>query len=200
MKNQDLEFEYIEDFVDYVMDRFDDDDDLFITVISKFNNMRDIIKDLISYCDDINFDRIDITAPKSCCYKDEDYLSLWIDDGVINIDCFPLKMDGNYISPCGDIIYLFDDSSSKIIPLCDSGDLYYVSISDEDDIQCDCCQDNDCVCGDRATVDYSKDEDGDLHGFTASKTTANSYYSFSYYTPDTIDKDDIHTMLKNVGF
>ena len=169
MKNQDLEFEYIEEFVDYVMDRFDEDDDLFITVISKFNNMRDIIKDLISYCDDINFDRIDITAPKSCCYKDEYYLSLWIDDGVINIDCFPLKMDGDYISPCGDIIYLFDDSSSKIIPLCDSGDLYYVSISDEDDIQCSCCQDNDCVCGDRATVDYSKYEDGDLHGFTASK-------------------------------
>lgn len=200
MKNQDLEFEYVEEFVDYVLDSFEEDDDLFITVISKFNNMRDIIKDLTSCCDDINFDRIDISAPAFRGYKNEYYLSLWIDDGVINIDCIPMKQDGDYISPCGDIIYLFDDSSSKIIPLCDSGDVYYVSIADEDDMQCDCCRNNNCVCSDRTTVEYSKDDDGDIHGFTAGKTTTDSYYSFSYYTSDTIGRDDVHAMLKDFGF
>ena len=49
-------------------------------------------------------------------------------------------------------------------------------------------------------VEYSKDKDGDLHGFTASKSDGNSYYSYSVYTSDKLSVRDIQSLLQEVGF
>ena len=49
-------------------------------------------------------------------------------------------------------------------------------------------------------VEYSKDKDGDLHGFTASKSDGNSHYSYSVYTSDKLSVRDIQSLLQEAGF
>ena len=49
-------------------------------------------------------------------------------------------------------------------------------------------------------VEYSKDKNRDLHGFTASKSDGNSYYSYSVYTSDKLSVRDIQSLLQEVGF
>lgn len=49
-------------------------------------------------------------------------------------------------------------------------------------------------------VEYSEDTDGDTHGFTASRSDENGYYSYSFYTSEKLDKNDIQKMLKDMGF
>lgn len=60
---------------------------------------------------------------------------------------------------------------------------------------CDC----GCHCGD-SCVEYDKSDDGELHGFTASKSTDNGYHSYSFYTSDKLSKSDICDILKEFGF
>lgn len=49
-------------------------------------------------------------------------------------------------------------------------------------------------------VEYSKDEDGNMHGFTASRSDGNSYYSYSVYTTNNLSQKDIQALLQEVGF
>ena len=136
MEEKDLKFTSVEDFVDYVVDRVVKDDGLFLTVIAKFNNMKDIFKEIMSY-DNLQFENIQLESPLIGDYDDEFVLSLWANhDDDIELGCEKLKIDGEYTNPCGDEVYLFDDCSSKIISLCGDSCLYYVNTTDD-------CDDND---------------------------------------------------------
>ena len=200
MKSKDLYFEYIEDFDDYIVEKVELDEELFATVVCRFEEAKDIIKYLM-IVEDVDFENIYLESPSERGYEDEFCIELWYNDGVINFSCVPLKVDGEYQNPCGDETYLLSNVSSKIIPLCKGSDLYFVDIEDE----CDCdeeCDERcpcDCHCDD-SYVEYSKTEDGELHGFTASKSTDNGYHSYSFYTSDNLSKSDIHDMLKEFGF
>ena len=98
-------------------------------------------------------------------YYDEFVLSFWMNDGVLEIGCEKLKNEeGDYTNPCGDVVFLFDDCSSKIIPLCDGSELYFVNIDDE----CDCDEECDCKC----PCDC-RNEDKEL------STTEKSHYSIN---------------------
>lgn len=143
MKSKDINFEYIEEFVDYLVEKVEDNDELFATVVCKFDEAREIIKYLMAFFDDINFENIYLESPDEKGYMDEFCIELWYNDGVVNFSCDPLKIDGKYENPCGDETYLFDNCSSKIIPLCEGSKLYFVSIEDE----CDCDEDCECLCG-----------------------------------------------------
>ena len=142
LKSKDINFEYIEDFADYVVNEVENDEDKFVTVIAKFDVAKKILKELMTY-DDVNFESLQIESPIMDNYCDEFVLSLWMNDGVLEIGCEKLKNeDGEYTNPCGDVVFLFDDCSSKIIPLCDGSELYFVNIDDE----CDCDEECDCKC------------------------------------------------------
>ena len=141
MKSKDVNFEYIEEFVDYLVEKVEDNDELFATVVCKFNEAREIIKYLMVF-DNIDFENIYLESPDEKGYTDEFCIELWYNDGVVNFSCDPLKVNGKYENPCGDETYLFDNCSSKIIPLCDGSDLYFVNIEDES--ECDCTEDCDC--------------------------------------------------------
>ena len=142
MKSKDLNFEYIEEFVDYVIDEAENDEDNFVTVIAKFDEAKEILKNAMTY-DDVNFESLQIESPIMDNYFDEFVLSFWMNDGVLEIGCEKLKNEeGNYTNPCGDVVFLFDNCSSKIIPLCEGSRLYFVSIEDE----CGCDEDCDCEC------------------------------------------------------
>lgn len=199
MKSKDINFEYIEEFVDYLVEKVKDNDELFATVVCKFDEAKEILKCLMAF-DDIDFENIYLESPDEKGYTDEFCIELWYNDGVVNFSCGTLKVNGKYENPCGDETYLFDDCSSKIIPLCEGSKLYFVSIEDECD--CDDC-DEGCLCDcykEDSCVEYSKTNDGELHGFTASKSMGNGYHSYSFYTSDTLTKGDIHDMLKEFGF
>ena len=143
MKSKDLNFEYIEDFVDYVVNEVENDEDKFVTVIAKFDDAKEILKNTMTY-NDVNFESLQIESPIMDNYCDEFVLSFWMNDGVLEVGCEKLKNEeGEYTNPCGDIVFLFDDCSSKIIPLCEGLRLYFVSVEDECD--CDDC-DEECLC------------------------------------------------------
>ena len=163
MKSKDINFEYIEEFVDYIVEEVEDNDELFATVVCKFDEARDIIRYLMAF-DDIDFENIYLESPDEKGYMDEFCIELWYNDGVVNFSCDPLKLNGKYENPCGDETYLFDNCSSKIIPLCEGSNLYFVSIEEE----CDCDEDCDCEC----PCDCHK-EDKEL------STTEKSHYSIN---------------------
>ena len=141
MKSKDINFEYIEEFVDYLVEKVEDNDELFATVVCKFNEAKEIIKYLMAF-DDVDFENIFLESPDEKGYTDEFCIELWYNDVVVNFSCVPLRVNGKYENPCGDETYLFDNCSSKIIPLCEGSKLYFVSIEDE----CDCEEDCDCEC------------------------------------------------------
>lgn len=134
MKGTDITFENIGGFVEYITQRVFNDEGLYITVVSRFKEMKDIITEMIRF-DDVEFDYLRLESPIISDYEDEYILSLFADQGTICIDCDRLKTDGEYTNPCGDETYLFENCSSKIIPLCEDSDLYFVAI--EDDIDSD---------------------------------------------------------------
>ena len=97
----------------------------------------------------------------------------------------------------------------------DESDEFEYDFSDGICIDCCDCVDEDCPrkcvvgCKDNEKTDkakkdehveYSKDKDGDLHGFTASKSDGNSHYSYSVYTSDKLSVRDIQSLLQEAGF
>ena len=196
--NKDLNFEYIEDLVERIITRVENNDELFVTVIGKFTEIQEVIK-VIMQIADVDFSKISLSSPDVDGYEDEYLLDCWY-DGIIHIGCEPAKRNGKYLN-FGDEIYLFDNCSSKILPLCEEADLYIINLEEECDCEescCDCCEcerhkEDNCI-------EYTKTNDSGLHGFTASRTDDKGYYSYSFYTNDSLSKNDIQSMLKEFGF
>ena len=136
--------------------------------------------------------RLDETSVKEIDLVDymnvDEYLVSVDDDGVITvvpIEDFGVldKTDIFYIDMDGDI-------SQDIIDYCVNENKEVILFGQEDD--CDC----NMGCGDCS----SEDEDGNTHGFTASRSDGDSYMSYSYYSSDELSHEDIQKMLKAFGF
>lgn len=147
--NKDINFKYIEDFVEYIVDRVEKDEDLFLTVVGKFEEIKTILKDVMLF-EFINFESLQIEIPIMDNYNSEFIFSIWMNDGILEIGCEKLKnKNGEYDNPCGDETYLLGNVSSKIIPLCEGSDLYFVNIEEYNEECNECCE---CDC--------HKDDDG----------------------------------------
>ena len=172
--NKDLYFEYIEDFADYIIGKAENDEFLFLSVVGKYEEVKEIIKDLVILAD-AEFDTIDIQSPDVDGYVDEYVLDCWHDDDLLHIGCEPAKRDGEYLNFCGDETYLLSNCSSKLIPLCEDTDLYFVNLDEECECDCDCCECCECDC--------CEDESG-----------------ITYYVIDGLTEMDILYMLEEFGF
>lgn len=200
MKSKDLNFEYIEDFADYIVEKVEDDEELFVSIVGKSEEIKNIIKEIITITD-VDFEKICLYNAEVDEYKDEYILDCWYDDGVVQIGCEPAKRDGKYLNLAGDETYLISNVSSKIIPLCEDTRLYFVNI--DEDYDCDEERNDECYCGchkDDKLIECSTGVDGETHGFTASKSDDNGYHSFSFYTTNSLSEKDIHSILKEFGF
>ena len=99
-------------------------------------------------------------------------------------------------------LIFMDDCKQDIIDYCLNSNknviLFDFNAEDDeyDSPECDQC----AQCNIDRYVDYSKDEDGDLHGFTASKGDDNSFMSYSLYTSNKLSLRDIQSLLQEVGF
>ena len=196
--NKDLNFECIEDFADYIVEEVELDDGLFVSVVGKFEEIKNIIKEVFCIAE-VEFESLNIESDIINGYEDEYVLDCWCNDGVIQIGCEPVIRDGKYLNLCGDETYLLESCSSKIISLCEGSKVYFVNF-DED---CDCDEECDgCCCCDYCDdcVEYTKVDNGNIHGFTARKSTGDGYHSYSFYTNDNLSKSYIFELLKNFGF
>lgn len=193
-----LHFEDYEDFACAVSDAYDkvksDDEYNSVDVVAKYEDTKEIIRELIGIGYGIAF--IDkFGNPEWDSYDDAFVISLLDDE----IWCEPVMRDVGYIFVEADVVYIFDDCNSKIVPKIESDEVYEVGIGDFDYDECDGDCKN-CDCHDKTYLHTSEDEDGNTHGFTASKSDGNSYMSYSYYSSDELSHEDIQKMLKTFGF
>ena len=200
MQNKDLNFECIGDFADELVGNVMRDDEMFVSVVGKFDHIRLLLLELMRW-EKAWFDGLDLQSPEYNGYEDEYILSLWYTDGCLQIGCEPAMRDGTYLYFEGDDIYIFDDCNSKVLRKCSSDNVYFVSFDDEC-LSCDfnpnecLCECDDCCAHD----DEDFEVEDDMHGFTATKNDDNGYYSVSYYTSEELDKREIKSLLKRFGF
>ena len=184
-------------------DKVDDIVEIYINKLYHTDKTVGVIvnKEIAEYVLD-NLIRLDETSIKEIDLVDymniDEYLVSVDDGGVITVVpiedfCVLDKTDIFYIDMDGDI-------SQDIIDYCVNEDKEVIQFGQEDD----CDDDGECEncpssCGE-SYLHTSEDEDGNTHGFTASKSDGDSYISYSYYSSDELSHEDIQKMLKAFGF
>lgn len=200
-----LNFDYPFNLVDTITALLDDvnDDYPVISVYGKYDVIKDILEDLImsgiSIANEIELQDYEVSN------YDKEFV-LYLTKSGINVE--KIWCDDTYYYGSADISFIHEDCNSKLIKYVDSKIIYefgykYDNFND-DEYDCTNCDLEECIhCGEvksNKQVEYSKDDDGDLHGFTASKSDGNSSYSYSVYTSDKLSLKDIQSLLQEVGF
>ena len=130
-----LHFEDYEDFACAVSDVYDrvksDDEYNSVDVVAKYEDAKEIIRELIGIGYGIAFIN-ELADPEWDGYNDAFVVSLLDDE----IWCEPVKLKDDYIFVEADVVYIFDDCNSKIIPKIEADDVYEVEIGNEYD-NCD---------------------------------------------------------------
>lgn len=205
-------FEEALDLTCSVMDKIDySEEDYFVAVIGRYNEIRKIMKEILMFDTDIGIGDVELRPKDSNGYTDEYILSVENVDGEVNVCCEPIKAEDEYLLSYADEMYILNNCSSKLLPYCSADMIYFTTIGEFED---SCGSDNNCEtcnaecnctcctkCGSEDSfINYSTDEDGELHGFSASKSDDGDYYSYSFYTNKSIHKNDIIEILKEIGF
>lgn len=193
-----------------------DDEYPVITAYGKYDVIKALLEEFIANGFEISGD-ICLETPDSTGYEKEFALYL-TEDGVSVCKIFE---NGRYLNEYPDVAFVHEDCNSKMLKNIEIRMIFEFAFDDEleDDIEDDydesCCDDCDCYeCDNRIRsdkikchesvpekyVDYSKDENGDLHGFSVSKGDGNSYMSYSLYTSDKLSMKDIQSLLQEKGF
>ena len=133
-----LHFEDYEDFACAVSDVYDrvksDDEYNSVDVVAKYEDAKEIIRELIGIGYGIAFIN-ELADPEWDGYDDAFVVSLLDDE----IWCEPVKLKDDYIFVEADVVYIFDDCNSKIIPKIEADDVYEVEVGDCDD-DCENCE------------------------------------------------------------
>ena len=133
MKN--LYFDDYENFACAVSDAYNrvksDDEYNSVDVVAKYEDAKEIIRELIGIGYGIAFIN-ELADPEWDGYDDAFVISLLDDE----IWCEPVKLKDDYIFVEADVVYIFDDCNSKIIPKIEADDVYEVEIGNEYD-NCD---------------------------------------------------------------
>ena len=206
-----MEFEEYEDLARHLDDtyevitEFDEDND--ISIIATYWDATSIIEELIDL--GYSLHTVDIHHPDIKGYADEFIISI-ID---YQVWCEPLKRGDGYIDVQSTCIYVMDDCSSKVIPHCRSKYIREVSVADINECDCDDEECSECCCekcdnsdeldkmpDSKSHVEYTKGDDGIVHGFIADKRDGGSYHSVSYYGTDELDKASVQSLLHELGF
>ena len=156
-------FENYEDFACAVSDVYDrvksDDEYNSVDVVAKYEDAKEIIRELIGIGYGIAFIN-ELADPEWDGYDDAFVISLLDDE----IWCEPVKLKDDYIFVEADVVYIFDDCNSKIIPKIEADDVYEVEIGNEYDN----CDDN---------CENSEEERFTVNGKPATKEEFDAYVS-----------------------
>lgn len=156
-----LHFEDYDDFACAVSDVYDrvksDDEYNSVDVVAKYEDAKEIIRELVAIGYGIAF-ATEFANPEWDNYDDAFVIGLYDDE----IWCEPVKRKNGYIFVEADVVYIFDDCNSKIIPKIESDEVYEVEIGDCD---YDC---ENCNCHDMATTSSTSYE---VNGKSVDKKT-----------------------------
>lgn len=184
----DLEYK-VDDIISIYINRLYHTDKTVGVIVNK--EIAEYIMEELLALDETSIKEIDLVD-----YMNIDKYLVSVDDNcvitVVPIEGFGVldKTDIFYIDMDGDI-------SQDIINYCVNEDKEVILFGQEDNCDGDC---ENCDCHDETYLHTSEDEDGNTHGFTASKSDGDSYMSYSYYSSDELSHEDIQKMLKAFGF
>ena len=183
----------VEEIIDIFISRLYHTDKTVGVIVNK--EFAEYIMDNLLDLDETSVKEIDLTDRLNT----NEYLVSVDNDGYVTV----LPIEDFKIIDNTDILYIDMDGDieQNIIDYCVDEDKEVILFGESDDeYKCD----GDCEYCDAYDVDtylhFSEDEDGDVHGFTASKSDGDSYMSYSYYSSDELSHEDIQKMLKAFGF
>ena len=134
MKN--LYFDDFEDLACAVADTYDSlkgEDYEDVAIIAKYEEARQIIKELLCIGYDIH--SINIIDEEYGEYDAEYIISIYDDE----IWCEQMLRENGYITDDSPVMYILDNCSSKVIPYCKGKNVFEVTVG-EDDCDCDECE------------------------------------------------------------
>lgn len=179
----------VEDIIDIYISRiYHTDKTVGIIVNKEFAEY--IMGNLLDF-DDTSVKEIDLVDRLNT----NEYLVSVDNDGYVTV----LPIEEFKIIDNTDILYIDMDGDieQNIIDYCVNEDKEVILFSQEDNCDGDC---ENCNCHDDTYLHTSEDEDGNAHGFTASRSDGDPYMSYSYYSSDELSHEDIQKMLKAFGF
>lgn len=195
-------FRDIEDLVTYMFEKLDGEES--ISVIANKNLAVSVMKELLN-CDDIVLDICDIN---SIDYDREYIISL---HDEIDTDYWHVSVEQiynyekeKYFGTGGYVLFHEDVNSKALVDMQKnkniemSGYDWFVIGENTDrhkDEFCKCNTNNEMS---EKCVEYSKDKDGDMHGFSASSSDGNSYYSYGFYSTDKNLVDEVFKKVKRL--
>lgn len=179
----------VDDIISIYINRLYHTDKTVGVVVNK--EIAEYILDILIRLDETSIKEIDLVDYMNI----DEYLVSVDDDGVITV--IPIEDFG--VLDKTDIFYIDMDGDieQNIIDYCVNEDKEVILFSQEDDCDGDC---ENCPANDETYLHTSEDEDGNAHGFTASRSDGDSYMSYSYYSSDELSHEDIQKMLKAFGF
>ena len=136
---------YFDDFEDLACDiadtydvlDYDEEED--IAIIAKYEEARQIIKELLCLGYDIH--SVEIHDDLWENYDAEYVISLYDNE----VWCEPMLRENGYIEEYAPVIYVLDNCSSKVIPYCKGKNVFEVSVGIDEDDEC-CCNECECAC------------------------------------------------------
>lgn len=179
----------VDDIISIYINRLYHTDKTIGVIVNK--EIAEYILDILIRLDETSIKEIDLVDDMNI----DEYLVSVDDGGVITV--VPIEDFG--VLDKTDIFYIDMDGDIKqnIIDYCVNEDKEVILFGQEDNCDGDC---ENCPKHDETYLHTSEDEDGNTHGFTASKSDGDSYMSYSYYSSDELSHEDIQKMLKAFGF
>lgn len=189
-----------------------DDEYPVITAYGKYDVIKELLEEFLANGFEIN-GCICLEDPDATGY-DKEFALYLTEDGVSVCKIFE---NGKYLNEYPDVAFVHEDCNSKMLKNIESKLIFEFVFNEHDEKDDDdlCCDDCDCYeCDNRIRskdikchetvadklVEYSKDDNGDLHGFTVSKGDGDSYMSYSLYTSNKLSLRDIQSLMQEKGF
>ena len=164
-----LEFNDYEEFACEVADTYDSlkgEDFEDVAVIAKYNEARQVIKELLCIGYDIH--SINIIDEEYGEYDAEYIISIYDDE----IWCEPMLRENGYITDDSPVMYILDNCSSKVIPYCKGKTVYEVTVGKEE-YDCDECE---CACQKDEKPTTTSKESYFINGKSVDKSEFNKKY------------------------
>ena len=124
-----LEFNDYEEFACEVADTYDAldyDDEEDVAIVSKYEETRQIIKELL--CLGYDLHSVEIHDDLWENYDAEYVISLYENE----VWCEPMRRENGYLDEDAPVIYVLDNCSSKVIPHCKGKNVFEVSIGEDE--------------------------------------------------------------------
>lgn len=172
---------------DYIWDNTFEDEYPVVSAYVKCEEAKLLVERLIEFGNPIG--AIIELEDYEMSHYDKEYVVYLSEDGVT---CERNHNKDGYYNGGGDISFVHEDCSSKMLSHIDSKVIYEFAIGecdecyDEDCEDCDCDFDRDecCGCDDANDKELDIESDDDMHGFSINHSDENGTSSYSFYSTD----------------